>query len=84
MHNIEKDMGKRLKQSIKNPYVIIHGVHKSKTSGMLEVNWESIIPRENGETRYRGTTEIGRRIEIEVEEAEVEPLDHWEGNSEPK
>lgn len=53
---------------MKNPYIIIHGMHRNTESDELEADWEVVVPRGSGSTTWRGTTGIGRRIEIEVEE----------------
>ena len=59
---------------MKNPYVIIHGVHKNNQTNWHEVDWEVVIPSENGGASIsRGTTPIGKRIEVQIEEvAEVD------------
>lgn len=51
-----------------NPFIIIHGMHQNKLTRQLEVDYEIIIPRSNGESRERGTAKVGQKIEIEINE----------------
>ena len=53
-----------------NPYIIIHGMHKNFGTHELEVDYEIVIPRSNGESRERGTAGVGRKIEIEINQNE--------------
>lgn len=62
-----------IEKQIKNPYVVINGVHRE--AGKHMVNYKIVIPRENGQSELKGNAVIGWPIEIPITEEPDDPND---------